>query len=764
MAHDSTPDPSHSDASVKSSCLPGLFDNIRGLALPWFKVKAVDNVLRRTTLEKADLLHVFDGVRFVVNSTQGDNHGEPVKQWLDSVPALSLPVGEWRTKAIKGLKKDDGLSRNFFDLVLGVALLRHHSRSTSTRSAIKDRETDPALLELIWELVRTALTGPSPVDLPPLRSAQGFLSIALCHHNKEGNIEELFRLHVWLPDGQRGDQEFVIHTHQPWARSWIMAGKATDHRFDVEELEEGDTRTPTHETMRMDWGKGHQYTTDQKLSLARADGAGKLVFTTERLADKETHGLDDSYCVPTMDYHYTQAPFHEVHTTLFFFDSSLGFTQNAPILGPVGASLHPQPRDPMGNSTVGLVDVAHAVRSLDMLKRAKGTAHKEHVWNHARKAISDAIYTCGALRGALVGEPAYLYLCLDEPWKDTGRVGTYDGAPQILEELLKKITPSTGPRWLHTALQGELGSIYRQMGRLDSAKRAFRTQYEWARGSDPKNPRWARGVYHAARELGVVNFLLSQTSKNSTALLAEAIKNLQESVEGVRSLKLVAEGVAKDLKQEEEKKAAELAHKVELARREAEKSGIPMEDPQNSSPNQAQIQVEEPSIIKLQQLHAWEALGQARLAQCYAARGDRVEAVTRAKESLELAGELLDGTTRAFVRVLARAALRKAGEPLEGEEPLASPAVTPAIALCKYPSKEHLGYLEELLPNHAQLDVVDERRYSALDYAVASGDKAMEALVTQALEQALPQDAVLKLLGDARQKAAAIDQGGGAAT
>ncbi|KAI0630352.1 hypothetical protein C8Q77DRAFT_1160694 [Trametes polyzona] len=637
-------------------------------------------VLNRATFQKNDLLHVLAGVKEAAKPTKSDTDGElvkkdsygvSVKQWLEDVhpdPKLSTSAGKWRTEASKAFT-DDGLSRSLFDLILAVALLRDHSRKTSDEVHGITGKTDHALLDAIWELLRSALTGPTPVALPVQRSAQGFLSIALCHHNVDGRIKELFRVHVWLPDGQRGVEAFRIHSHQCWGRSWILAGTATDHRVDVEALEEGDVREPTHETMRLDWGKGSRYTTDQKVSLARADGAGKLVFATERLADKETHGLDDSYCVPTMDYHYTEAPLHDVHATLFFFDGDLGYTHDAPILGPVGATLHPQARDPMGNSAVGLVDLAHAQRSLDVLKNKQGREHKGLAWGHAQRAITNAVYTCGALRGELLGESAYLHLVLKEPWKDSGLVGPYDGAPEILEELLRKTVPSQ-PRQLHIALQGELGSMYRRMGRLEDAGRAFQTQYDWARALD-----WQRGQHHAAGELG--NVLLQRAQKNDRTVLAKAVALLSVSVEGLRSLKVMefkrpqetAANATKLLATQAAKPCEPTARAAGNPDMQAEKTGDKGAAKEEANiPKTKEVEGLNVAPPHFEQLDVWEAFGRARLARCYTALGEHAKARSMAQASLKLADVLRDLSTATMVRELAEEALREAPEEPQSAE------------------------------------------------------------------------------------------------
>jgi hypothetical protein len=49
------------------------------------------------------------------------------------------------------------------------------------------------------------------------RSSQGFYAVPLWSQMKEGEIEKLFRLHVWIPYGKERISESNIHTHQAFA-------------------------------------------------------------------------------------------------------------------------------------------------------------------------------------------------------------------------------------------------------------------------------------------------------------------------------------------------------------------------------------------------------------------------------------------------------------------------------------------------------------------------------------------------------------------
>jgi len=69
-----------------------------------------------------------------------------------------------------------------------------------------------------------------------------------------------------------------------------------------------------------------------------------------------------------------------------------------------------------------------------------------------------------------------------------------------------------------------------------------------------------------------------------------------------------------------------------------------------------------------------------------------------------------------------------------------SQGCAPVIALCKEPSPEHRQYLRELIAAGADMALVDDHGYSALDYAVFSGDLEAQSLILEGLKQNLSND------------------------
>lgn len=81
----------------------------------------------------------------------------------------------------------------------------------------------------------------------------------------------------------------------------------------------------------------------------------------------------------------------------------------------------------------------------------------------------------------------------------------------------------------------------------------------------------------------------------------------------------------------------------------------------------------------------------------------------------------------------------KGGRPFAAYYALFNPpdGATPAAALCKEPSEENRGYLQELVEAGAVMDRADEHGYTALDYAVFAGDAETERIVLNGINKRL---------------------------
>jgi ankyrin repeat protein len=348
----------------------------------------------KTDIPVASLLRVLGGV---AAATKAPNASvQPLAEWISqhgarccantpqaftqlhcgivndakSVPGAAPSVEAWLAGIASGPAAHDEGLRQLAELTLGVAILREKSRRGMDFTTVD--------LDVIWSLIHDALicVQGARLQCTASRSAQGFLGVPLCSLLQEGRIDELFRLHVWLPDGERGMAEVAIHSHQPFAQSWILAGYGTDYMYKVEGTD--DPFLATHAEYVPRWSDGKQagaaYKTHQTSSTVT--NTGKLVRVTP--IGSEMHTRDMSYSIPGGAYHQTAVPSGRFHATLFFFDSHRGFLKDAGVVGPKDGQGYTQLRDPAGITPLALAQMVDATRSWEKSKRIQSEGNDEH--------------------------------------------------------------------------------------------------------------------------------------------------------------------------------------------------------------------------------------------------------------------------------------------------------------------------------------------------------------------------------------------------
>ncbi|KAI0630346.1 hypothetical protein C8Q77DRAFT_256020 [Trametes polyzona] len=367
--------------------------------IPYAQIRAIPHDGYPHLLPAKDLLDVLDGVLEATKLTIDPEHAEPLKRWIENhasnkamdaggIEAPSLQ--DWLREADGALLDD--LSKSLAKLILGVAVLRQDSRDAQYNGVEILTPTPPATLELIWNLIRDALTHPS-LSIRPNRSAQGFLAVPLCSRlNERKQIEELIRLHVWLPDGQRGNPEVAIHAHQPWARSWVLGGKGVDHEYSIRKVGEGPEAeaNATHTLYLLTWDKSRQYKTHQQASCAHNTN----IKVHADLVRSQTHRRGDSYAVLSNVPHKSDVAPDELHATLFYFDASRGFEAEAPVLGPHTGADFEQKRDPAGHTAGELARIADTLHRYELLMEESGALAARGDWSLALRAVDAAIRVC----------------------------------------------------------------------------------------------------------------------------------------------------------------------------------------------------------------------------------------------------------------------------------------------------------------------------------------------------------------------------------
>ena len=589
--------------------------------------------------------------------------------------------------------------RQLVNLALSVAFLREKCRLAQSAAVAA---ITPAELALVWGMICNAMTCPSLRR--PLcsvsRSAQGFLAVPICSLVENGNIDELFRLHVWLPDGQRGNPDFAIHSHQPYAQSWILAGEGKNHSYDFEHA--ADSTSATHAEYALAWSDGENlgksYITNQAYS--KVVNTGRLVRAIPTTS--AVHARDMSYSIPAATFHRTDVSPDSFHATLFFFNSHRGFVEEARVLGPRDVESSIQLRDPAAMTAATLASIVDSVRSWEILM-IEGQRHAQRAqWEHALRSFYSAASLCQSLKD-IPQLTVYRQLVLGKLGITYRRFGRFEEARDFLEMVLAEDVPSP----LQIELNGELGVVYRHTNDLVRAKRTFEIQYDTAQQLGDE-----RIMCRAVGNLGIVNYQLSQLDRDDT-LLTLATRQLMERVQSARHLKQTIHA-------------------------------------QNTDSE------EEPALA--QTATTWETIGLSRLSLCYAACGDVEGSKRVALEALINTSTSKDPTVIAMSRFFYGRALLLDGrreEALYQFNPLN--ACTPAIALCKEPSEEHLGYLRGLVESGADMDLTDEEGYTALEYAVFNGDQSMEELVLDGLRQSLEEDVEDKVLQ--RQSEARLRKG-----
>jgi hypothetical protein len=132
-------------------------------------------------------------------------------------------VSRWLALAEELLADDSDLLL-LVNLIIGLAYMRERSQKTTLSE-------DNSSISFIWPLIHQALT-PASSPFTVSRSAGGFLFVPLCSLIVDGNIDELWRLHVWLPGGKRGNEYFGVQGHTAFGQSWILSGEGTNRRWD----------------------------------------------------------------------------------------------------------------------------------------------------------------------------------------------------------------------------------------------------------------------------------------------------------------------------------------------------------------------------------------------------------------------------------------------------------------------------------------------------------------------------------------------------
>jgi len=311
---------------------------------------------RHMMLASSTLQYILGGVATATKITVKDI--QPVKEFLLRYQGTSKPLSEWNALHDSNFAQLDNNSRHLANLTLAVGFLHKKSKEAQTTSADE--------LDLVWSLIYHALQSNliSQAYQAANRSAQGFLAVPLCSIVNNGNIELLFRFHVWLPDGQRGAPGFGIHSHQPFAQSWILVGKSTNHTYSVHSVNLQEQAT--HAKYALSWSSGRAVDTTYKTHQTYSKVVNTKSYVVAKHECSAVHSRNASYIVPSAEFHSSEVAPDSLHATLFVFDSSKGFLKDAPVLGPKDVESDTQYRNNCNISPTVLACMVESVRQWEV--------------------------------------------------------------------------------------------------------------------------------------------------------------------------------------------------------------------------------------------------------------------------------------------------------------------------------------------------------------------------------------------------------------
>ena len=277
-------------------------------------------------------------------------------------------------------------------LALTVTYMRQKGQTRATDSMTALTEADYSLIEsVIYDALTSGLFKPHSTG----RSHQGFLSVPLCRLLKpNGDNDETWRLHVWLPSSPKVDPGLAMHSHQSFAQSWILAGETENTLWNAKPTEDPTLATNAVYKLAERYNKTLEPGSEEQKEGSKVVNTGKNVVVEE--LTRERHHRNESYHVPVDFYHTTGVPSETVLVTILFFDASRGFVEDAGVaLGPADGTEFKQYRNPEGIPPDALAHVVRAVRSWEVevskaLSSAKGNRWSEAIdgFAHAQESFS----------------------------------------------------------------------------------------------------------------------------------------------------------------------------------------------------------------------------------------------------------------------------------------------------------------------------------------------------------------------------------------
>jgi tetratricopeptide (TPR) repeat protein len=422
--------------------------------------------------------------------------------------AENLSCKAW-LEAAKRMPFDDHNERQITNLAIALTSLRESRRQNLLVSA-----TD---LDQIWSVVKDALHCET-LSWNILQCRDGSQALPLWSLVKDGRVQELFRLHIWLPGAVRVNSDSAMHMHQLFAQSWTLVGEGTCNTFSVTAAHDDHG---THAEYTFD---GNEAAEDETGEAYRVPSETATITHTTKLfsllpVKTELHTRNTSCCIPAGVFYATTVESDAIYAKILLLDSTSGYAMGVPILEPTireANASHPQP---LNINAANIADLITELRSWEVLQET-GLAYSDWgEWEEALRSYRTALHICQ--NNKWLDSPRYRHVSLGTIGKMYRMLGRYQQACQCLEETING-TPQSRFR---VDCAGELAMVYRHMDRLQDSKRAAEEQYYGA-----KQLNLEKFACRAIGNVGMVNYQLYLLERDDT-LLKCAIDQLNERIE-----------------------------------------------------------------------------------------------------------------------------------------------------------------------------------------------------------------------------------------
>ena len=186
-------------------------------------------------------------------------------------------------------------------------------------------------LKRIWKFIlESILIIPTSATISSIGS-QGFLSIPLFKDDRKKESFDFIRLHIW--DNSLNEfinsekcENFSIHTHTFYAKSWVLCGKVINDRFTINIVE----KPTNHSLFTVGYNKSLN---EVNQHTSKANNTSTFVNLNQ--VSHEIYSQGGTYTIDAGDFHKSGSKGRNgLSATLFSFTAKEGLVEQSYVVGP----------------------------------------------------------------------------------------------------------------------------------------------------------------------------------------------------------------------------------------------------------------------------------------------------------------------------------------------------------------------------------------------------------------------------------------------